>query len=72
MIRILISDAAYAAIAGRAPSADDRQSGAGRYGPAPAGFAAIWLLPAVIELLRASQQPSETYSDTILRTAREG
>lgn len=70
MIRILITDAAFAAIAGRGPSADDRQSGAGRYGHAPAGFAAIWLLTPVIEALRAAREPSESYSDTIVRMAR--
>jgi len=70
MIRILITDAAFAAIAGRDPTADDRQSGAGRYGAAPAGYAAISLLTPVLEALSAAREPSETHSDTILRMAR--
>lgn len=65
MIRILITDAAYQAIAGEPPH--DRHSGAGRYGRAPAGHTAIWLLPAVVDALRAAREPSESYSDTILR-----
>lgn len=67
MIRILITDAAFRAIAERDPTADDRQSGAGRYGAAPAGHTAIWLLPAVVDALRAAREPSESYSDVILR-----
>lgn len=70
MIRILITDAAYAALSGgHGPSDEQRHTGAGRYGQAPAGYAAIWLLEAVIEALRAAREPSESYSDVILRIA---
>lgn len=67
MIRIIITDTAFRAISGRDPTANDAQSGAGRYGAPPAGHTAVWLLPAVIESLRAAKRPGETYSDVILR-----
>jgi hypothetical protein len=66
MIRILITEAAFAAIGGGDPDAQ-RESGAQRYGHAPKGFLPIWLAPEVVEGLARQRGPGESYSDVILR-----
>ena len=69
MIRLLITEAAFIAIAGCAPSEEQRHTGAGRYGRAPAGTVAIWLDTLVVETLWAMRERGESYSDTIIRYA---
>jgi hypothetical protein len=66
MIRILISEAAYAAIGGSAVE-EQRQCGANRYGAAPAGMVAIFLPIPVVEALGAMRQPGESMSDVVIR-----
>ena len=70
MTRILITEAAFVAIAGCKPDASQIvQDGSGRYGSAPEGQVAVWLPPPVLEALRAAREQAETYSDVILRLA---
>ena len=69
MIRLLITAAAFEAIAGCPPSGP--QKPCGRYGAAPAGMVAIWLDVPVVEALRANRWQGESMSDTIIRFAAQ-
>ena len=64
MIKIAISAEAFAAIAATLPlgSVSYENKTNERY---------VWLAPAVIDRLRAMRGPGESYSDVILRLARE-
>ena len=64
MIRIAITPAAYAAIAGTLPG----RVGVGRE-RAENGDIYIWLDPGVVAKLKALRGPGESYSDVILRLA---
>ena len=67
MIRLTITVAAYEAIAATLPSSvgvEQKRAANGDYH--------IWLEPRFIDRLRAMRGPSESYSDVILRLAKEG
>lgn len=70
MIRILITEEAFAAIGGGDLEAQ-RTAGVNRYGPAPAGMVPVFLATPVVEALNAGRGPGETTSDVILRTVKE-
>jgi hypothetical protein len=67
MIRITITPAAYAAIAGTLPwgtvGVEPKRAENGDY--------YIWVAPGVVNTLRALREPGESYSDVILRVAKE-
>ena len=67
MIRITITPAAYAAIAGTLPwgtvGVEPKRAENGDY--------YIWVAPGVVNTLRALREPGESYSDGILRVAKE-
>jgi hypothetical protein len=62
MIRIPISPAAYAAIAGTLSAGVERQR-------AENGDIYVWFDPGIVAKLKAMQGPGETYNDVILRLA---
>ena len=66
MTRILMSEAAYAAI-GESGSVEEQRDDAARNGQAPKGRVAIGLLRPVVEALIAMRQPHEGLSDVIIR-----
>ena len=66
MIRIAITPAAYAAIAATLPGSVGVEPQR-----APNGDYFIWLDPAVVNRLAAMRGPGESYSDVILRLAKE-
>lgn len=70
MIRILVTEAAFAAIGGTDPASQTAADGSGRYGSAPQGQVAVWLATPVLEALQAARGPAETYSDVIVRLAQ--
>ena len=70
MIRILISEAAYAALGGDDLVAQ-RTVGVNRYGAAPEGMVPVFLATPVVDALNAGRGPGETTSDVILRTVKE-
>jgi hypothetical protein len=65
MIRIVITPAAYAAIAGMLPG----DVGVER-ARAENGDWFIWLEPGILAKLKALRGPGESYSDVILRVAK--
>ena len=66
MIRIAITPAAYAALAGVSPGnvGVERER-------AESGDVSIWLPPAVVGRLKAMRGPGESYSDVIIRLAKD-
>jgi hypothetical protein len=66
MIRIAITPAAYAAIAGTLPG----NIGVER-GRAENGDVFVWLDQATVAKLKAMRGPGESYSDVILRVAKD-
>jgi aconitase A len=66
MIRITITPAAHAAIAGTLPwgtvGVEPKRAENGDY--------FIWVAPGVVAKLRAARGPGESYSDVILRVAK--
>jgi aconitase A len=68
LIRITITPAAYAAIAGSLSwgtvGVEPQRAENGDY--------FIWVAPGVVNKLRALRPPGESYSDVILRVAVEG
>jgi hypothetical protein len=68
MIRILITEAAFAALGGSDP-AEQRTSGAWRYGAPPAGMVPMFLLEETLDQLTHARGAGESYSDVILRLA---
>jgi hypothetical protein len=71
MTRILITDAAYAAIGGTDLATQRAEDGSGRYGSAPEGKVAVWLPKPVLEALRAARGQGESLSDVIVRFAEQ-
>jgi hypothetical protein len=72
MIRILITEAAFAAVASTIASSltesqREVEAGAGRFGDTPAGMVAIFLPQPALDGLSAMRGPGESYSDAILR-----
>jgi hypothetical protein len=65
MTAISITAEAYVAINATLPMMDAASSG-------PDGLISIWLDRAVVDRLRALRGPGESYSDVILRVAKEG
>lgn len=66
MIRIAISEAAYAAIAAGLAGARRREAL-----PSSTGGVFVWLDKVTLAMLRAARGPGEGYSETILRLASE-
>jgi hypothetical protein len=68
VIRIAITDEAYAAIERTLPI------GTVAFEPARAlrGQRVIWLEPRIVDKLRALRGPGESYSDVIIRLAADG
>jgi hypothetical protein len=65
MTAISITAEAYVAINATLPMMDAASSG-------PDGLISIWVDRAVVDRLRALRGPGESYSDVILRVAKEG
>lgn len=67
MIRIIINEAAYAAILnGRSPDSVQALK------EARGGGFEFWLLPALLAKLEAARGPAESFSDAIVRLAANG
>jgi hypothetical protein len=71
MLRILITEEAFAAIGGGDAKAQESEAGVERYGAAPAGSVAIWLHKPVVDALKGMRNQGESLSDTIVRYAKE-
>ena len=68
MIRIAISQAAFEAISATLPLGSVGYEN----GPSKNGERLIWLAPNVVNRLRATRGPGESYSDVILQIAATG
>jgi hypothetical protein len=71
MLRVLVTEGAFAAIADMVPGAADadqqRLSGSSLFGVPPAGMVPIWLPKEAVRAFNAMRKRGESVSDVILR-----
>jgi hypothetical protein len=71
MLRVLITQGAFEAIASSVPGAADaeqqRQSGSSLFGVPPAGMVPIWLPKEAMTAFNAMRKRGESLSDVIVR-----